>query len=109
MQLKICPGYEGGISTGQRQNWTYYGSGPASYSQTNGDALVLPTGVYLDSVTGCMDTTHTYILYAYPSVVGTTRATWTWKWYVAATGAEVANGVNLSTFNVQFQATGGEF
>lgn len=109
MQLKIVPGYEGGLSVGQRQKWTFYGTGPASYSQATGDVLLVPSGIYLDSVEFCMDSSGIYILAPAPSVVGTTRPTWTFDWYTAAGMTEVANGVNLSALSVQFSAWGGEF
>lgn len=109
MQPLPSKGYEGGLSVGQRQFWTYTGKGPTSYSQATGDVLTLPTGVYLDSVEPCMDTTHTYLLIPYPSAVGSTRAAWSFKWYTAAGMTEVTGATNLSTFNVQFGAWGGEF
>ena len=109
MQPQVVKGYEGGLSVGQRQKWTYYGSGPASYSQTTGDVISVPPGVYLDSIEPCMDTTHTYLLVPYPSTVGSTRAVWSFKWYTAAGMTEVAPGTNLSTFSAQFSAWGGEF
>ena len=109
MQLKIVPGYEGGIYAGQRQKWSFYGSGPSSYSQTTGDVLSLPNGVYLDSIAPCMDTTHTYLVVPYPSVVGSTRATWSFKWYTASGMTEVTGATDLSGKSVQFDAWGGEF
>jgi hypothetical protein len=109
VQLKIVPAYEGGITVGQKLLYTLYGSGPASYSQTTGDVLSLPYGIYLDSVDVCMDTTHTYLLVPYPSVVGSDRITWSFKWYTAAGMTEVAGLTNLSTFSAQFAARGGNF
>jgi hypothetical protein len=109
VQVKTAKGYDGGLAVGQRQKFTYQGSGPASYSQTTGDVITTPFGVYLDDIYPCMDTTHTYFLIPYPSAINTTRATWTFKWFTAAGMTEVGNGVNLSAFQVQFGAFGGEF
>jgi hypothetical protein len=102
-------GYDGGLSVGQRQFSAFHGSGPTSYSQATGDVIQTVPGIYLDNMSPCMDSTGTYYLIPFPSAVDTTRATWTFKWYVAATMAQVGNGVNLSTFNVQFGAWYGEF
>ena len=109
MQVKTAKGYDGGLSVGQRQKFTYKGTGPKSYSQTTGDIITLPFGVYLDDVYPCMDTTGTYLLVPYPSAVDTTRATWTFKWFTAAGMTQVANATDLSSFSVQFGAFGGEF
>lgn len=109
MQLNLLSAYAGGISVGQRQLFVYFAIGPASYSQTTRDPVSLPNGVYLDAMNECMDTTGTYEIIFYPSATNTTRASWIASWWVAATGAEVANGVNLSGFKIQFGANGGEF
>lgn len=108
MQVSIVKGYEGGLSVGQRQKWTYYGSGPASYLAA-GDTILTPPGVYLDDLKPCMDTTGVYLAVPFPSVVGSTRATWAFKYYTANGMTIVAPGTNLSTFNFQFGAWGGEF
>lgn len=110
MQVKIVPGYEGGISTGQRQRWVFYGTGPAIYSTSTFDPILLPNGIYIDSIKPCMDTTHTYIAFPFPSAVGTTRATWTFRWFTAASMAEVTNSSTaLAAIVVQFEVCGGEF
>lgn len=108
MQGTIVKGYEGSIEIGQRALYVMYGSGPASYSQTTGDALTPPAGFYVDFVEGSMSVSKTYFVRAFPSAVGS-RATWTFKWYVTSGGAEVANAVNLSTESVQFLLVGGAF
>jgi hypothetical protein len=109
VQASIVKGYEGGLAVGQRQKWTYYGSGPASYAQATGDPISVPPGVYLDSVEACMDTTGTYIAVPFPTTVGSTRATWSFLYFTASGMVKVGNAVNLSTFNFQFSAWGGEF
>ena len=108
MQLSLLSTYEGGISVGQRQMFVYTAAGPAAYSQTTGDALSVPTGVYLDANPPCVDTTGTYMVVFVPSVVGT-RVTWTARWYTLSGMTQVANATNLSAVNVQFGAQGGEF
>jgi hypothetical protein len=109
VQLNLLSAYAGGISVGQRQLFVYSAVGPASYSQTTQDPVALPTGVYLDAMNECLDTTGTYEVIFYPSATNTTRATWTAVWFVVATAAQVANGVNLSGVKIQFSANGGEF
>lgn len=109
MQARTSKGYAGGLSVGQRQKFTFFGSGPTSYSQTTGDVIVPPYGVYIDDIYPCMDTTHTYFLIPYPNAVATTRATWSFKWFTAAGMTEVANATDLSGFSVQFGAFAGEF
>lgn len=113
MQLSIVKGYEGAISIGQKQRFGFYGSGPASYVQVTatggGDPLLTPFGLYLDQVDACMDTTGVYVLLPVPTVVGSTRAAWRWAWFTASGMTQVAASTNLSTYNVQFGAGGGEF
>ena len=109
MQANIVKGYEGGLSVGQRQKWTFYGAGPTSAptNAASADAISVPPGIYLDSVEVCMDTTGTIIAVPFPSTVGSTRATWKFLYYTAITMA-LATG-NLSAYNFQFSAWGGEF
>lgn len=107
MQANILGPYP--VTTGQREAFVFYGTGPASYSQTTGDAILLPNGIYLDAVNGAMSVSKTYYTRVYPSAVGTTRASWVIKWYVVATAAEVANAVDLSAESIQFEAFGGTF
>lgn len=108
MQLSLLSTYEGGISVGQRQMFVYTASGPASYSQTNGDALSVPTGVYLDAIPPAVDTTGVYMVIFVPSVTGT-RVTWTARYYTLSGMTQVANATNLAAINFQFGAQGGEF
>lgn len=94
---------------GQREILVVNGTGPASYSQTNGDAILLPPGLYIDWVpSGGLTVSKTYYVRAYPSALGQ-RSAWTLKWYVTSTAAEVAGAVNLSAESVQFIMIGGEF
>lgn len=110
MQASIVKGYEGGLTVGQRKKWTFYGTGPASYSTSTFDPISFPVGMYIDSVEPCMDTTHTYIAFPFPSVVGSTRATWTFRWFTAAGMTEVTNNsTSLAAIVVQFTAWGGDF
>lgn len=109
MQLNLLSAYAGGIYVGQRQQFVYSAIGPASYSQTNGDVVSLPTGVYLDEIRSAIDTTGTYMVVFVPSTTNTTRATWTARWYTLAGMTQVANATNLSAIAVQFGAQGGEF
>ena len=108
MQVSVVKGYEGGLSVGQRQKWTYYGAGPTSYLAA-GDVILTPPGVYLDAIDACMDTTGTYIAVPFPTTVGSTRATWAFKYYTANGMTVVTAATNLSTYNFQFSAWGGEF
>ena len=111
MQLKPTPGYEGGISIGQRKLWSMFnnGGGPTSYSQTTGDAVSGPPNEYFDFIASAMTVSKTYLVRFYPSAVNTTRASWVAKWYVISTGAEVNNSTNLSAEFIQTLAMGGEF
>lgn len=109
MNVSRSKGYSGGISVGDRQFWTYWGTGPASYNQTTGDVISVGQGVYIDTVDVCMDTTGTYIAVPFPSTVGTSRATWAFKYFTASGMVAVAPGTNLSTFSFQFGTWGGEF
>ena len=109
MQLKIVPGYEGGIVIGQRKTYVFYGNGPKSYANPGGDPLSGPFSEYIDYVAPTMSVSKTYEINFFPSTVGTTRATWTAKWYVVSTGAEVAGATDLSGESIQFMALAGEF
>jgi hypothetical protein len=96
-----------------------YGTNPpSSYSQTTRDPVNSPaTGDYIAFPMGGVETlSKTYRVEFYPSAVGVIRAGaqnlpgalqvagWTARWFVVSTGAEVGNGVNLSTEVVQFGA-----
>lgn len=109
MQLSILSAYSGGIAIGQRKLFVYSATGPASYNQTTGDAVVAPIGEYIDAMFEAMSVSKTYKILFYPSAVGSTRASWVAKWYVISTGAEVANAVNLSGESIQSAFLGGEF
>ena len=109
MQLSILSAYSGGIAIGQRRLFCFSAVGPTSYSQTTGDAVVAPIGEYIDSINGAITVSRTYVVRFAPSAVGTTRASWTARWFVIATGAEVANAVNLSAESIQTFYIGGEF
>jgi len=94
---------------GQRELLVANGTGPKSYSQTTGDAILLPPGLYIDWVSsGGLTVSKTYYTRAYPAALGG-RAAWTFKWYVTATAAEVAGAVDLSAEQLQFIMIGGEF
>jgi len=108
MQPKIVPGYEGGVSIGQRQLFCFYATGKSSYASSAGDAVSFPAGIYIDAIFPTMTVSKTYEVRFYPSVTGTSRASWVSKWYVISTGAE-ANSVDLSGEYIQFGALGGEF
>lgn len=106
MQLTLLSGYPDLV--GRRQDFVGYGTGPASYSQTTGDAL--QQFQYEGSFDFVEDTpqdpTGTYYAKARPSAVGA-RATWSLHWFVVATNAEVANGINLSTYSLQVSGKSG--
>jgi hypothetical protein len=109
VQLQTVKGYEGGLTIGQRKAYVFYANGPAAYANPAGDPLLPPSGLYLDIVNDTMSVSKNYFVDFFPSAVGSTRATWTAKYFVAATGLEVANGVNLSAEQFQFLAFGGDF
>jgi hypothetical protein len=109
VQLLTAKGYEGGLTIGQRKAFVFYANGPTSYANPAGDVVSAPSGLYLDAVNDTMSVSKLYFVEFYPSSVGSTRATWTAKYFVAATALEVANGVNLSAEQFQFLAFGGDF
>jgi hypothetical protein len=85
---------------GQRGLFGMYGSGPASYSPTTGDVLSMPDFYYLDAVFGDpLSVSKNYYVRPFPSTVGTTRATWAWKWYYAGSAGQGlgVDGVVIST------------
>lgn len=108
MKLTLFKGYPDLI--GRRQAFCGSGPGPSSYSQATGDPLSLTAYErYFDCVNETpQDPTGTYFAQARPTLAGA-RATWSLHWYVVSTGAEVANGVNLSTFNVIVSGYMGEY
>lgn len=109
MQLSILQAYSGGIAIGQRKLFAFSATGPASYNQTTKDAVAAPIGEYIDCMFEAMSVSKTYKILFCPSAVGTTRASWVAVWFVIATGAEVANAVNLSGESIQSAFLGGEF
>jgi hypothetical protein len=107
MQLTMLTGYPDNV--GRRHIWAGYGNGPANYQQAAKDPLAQPRfQFYFDTVFPAVTTSGTYIVYGIASGVGA-RLEWTLKWVVAATGAEVANGTNLSAQHVQLGGFGGQF
>lgn len=89
------------------------GSGPSSYSQTNGDVVYnAATSEYLSVVNACVTKSGTYTLLPRPTTTGQVRAGapsatqsgWTWHWYTTAGMTEVSNAVDLSAEVVQFSA-----
>lgn len=108
MNVTLLHGYPDYV--GKRFIWAGYGIGPSSYSQTTGDAFVVPGFQYqIDTVqSGGLSVSGTYFVRAKPSLGGA-RATWVLKWYVTSTNAEVANAVDLSAETVQFGGFGGRY
>jgi hypothetical protein len=107
MQLTPLPGYPDLI--GRRQVYVGYGAGPASYSQTTGDVLIVPGyEKYIDCILeAAQDPTGTYYAVGRPNAVGF-RATWSLHWFNCSNSVEVANATNLSTFNLQISLLLGE-
>lgn len=83
---------------------------PASYSRTTGDPVTLSNPrLYIDLLESGMQTIDgTYYVQARPSATGS-RSSWAYHWFVTATGAEVANAVNLSTETIQVGGFCGQF
>ena len=92
-------------------------AGPTSYSQTTRDPVANPgQGDYIAFPITAETLSKTYRVEFYPTSVGQLRAGgtnipgavavsgWTARWFVAATGAEVAAAVNLSAEQLQFGA-----
>jgi hypothetical protein len=110
MFITLNPGYPDLL--GRRAAFVGYGAGPVSYvaggSGTAGDPVSIP-GKYIDVVLECPeDPTGTYFAVGRPSAVGP-RATWYLRYFVSATGLEVANGTNLSTYNFVVSGFYGEY
>lgn len=109
---------------GKRFAFVGYGNGPASYVNsgtfsTSGDPVNAPNyttpstvgfGQYIDLISGNYITTDgTYIVRFTSTGVGN-RQTWVAHWYpISTAGTETANGVNLSTKQVQFGGFGGVY
>jgi len=114
VQVTILPAYAGGIEIGQRKLFLGSGTGPASYSNVassggTGDIITMPFGFYIDFPFVCMTKSGNFMLIAFPSAVGTSRATWAFKWFQVSNFTEVANTTNLSAESVQFPVLGGDF
>ncbi len=108
MQLTMMKGYPDFV--GRRKIFCGFGSGPTSYNQTTGDVVQsLGYEQYIDIILeAAQDPTGTYFAVGRPSANGP-RATWSLHWFVVATGAEVANAVNLSTFSLQVAGFMGQY
>ena len=81
-------------------------SGPASYVQ-GGDSISPPSFGFNSTIwalVGSVDHTNTYRIEARPLNNGVTQ--WQLVWIVMATGVEVADAVNLSTYTVRLVAHG---
>lgn len=108
MQGIVMPGYEGGVTLGQRKLVVFTGKGPASYNTTTKDALQIQTFPYIDFVNDSVAVSKNYVVEWTPSVAGP-RATWAGIWISVATGLEVAPGTNLSGESIIGQCFGGDF
>jgi hypothetical protein len=107
MQLEFLIGYPDNV--GRRHIWAGHGTGPANYQQAAKDPISIPKfQFYIDVLFPATTVSGTYVVYGMPSGVGP-RQDWKLKWVVAATGAEVANGTNLSAQQVQLGGFGGQF
>jgi len=114
MQLTLLKGSPDYV--GRRFIFAGYGNGPKSYvntgaNATSGDIVnsqALGFERYIDSITGDLAVSGTYYVHAQSSGVGA-RQTWRFRWFVTATNAEVANGVDLSAEQVQVSGMGGDY
>lgn len=108
MLLTFLKGYPDFV--GKRAIGVGFGTGPASYSQTTGDAVSLPLpNWYIDAIGGSSNSVSgTYYVRPQPAGTGPRQA-WVLHWYVTATNAEVANAVNLSAEKVQVSANIGQY
>lgn len=108
MQVTLLHGYPDRI--GRRAAWVGVGNGPASYVGGNTPTDQILVGVFqfqIDSVTDIsISASGTYYAVAQPSVAGV-RATWNLRYFTTATGAEVANGTNLSAQSFVISGFGG--
>lgn len=99
-----------------RVKWTFMDhTGPASYV-TGGETFPTQTayggpnnaglsGVYF--IASCWSWDGTYYVQMKPAAAGSVRGTAQLVWYVAATGAQVANATNLSGETVRLLIFGG--
>lgn len=128
MQLELLSGYPDNI--GRRHAWVGFGTGPTSYQQATKDIIFFPRQTfYIDAIIPALSynpTTGvigTYIVYGVPAPLGPLapngvaagvsgvgpRLVWALKWCLASSGAEVANGTNLSGQQVQLAGFGGQY
>lgn len=105
---------------GSRDVWGGHGviflnyTGPSAYANPGGDeidSVGAPSGNQtglrnIDSVFPAVSVSGTYFIIAGPSSIGPTK-TWNLHWYVGTTGAEVANGVDLSAETAIIGVVGG--
>ena len=86
-------------------------SGVTSYQNGTGDTIYPSTLGFFNAILTplevSLDTTGTYYAQFQSTGLGLIgTAGWKIRWYVAATGAEVANGTNLSAISVKMSALG---
>lgn len=95
---------------GRRGIFVGTATGPASYSQTTGDPVTVALNpYYIDAFCGMVTSVSgNYSVQFHPTTTGT-RASWVAVWFVVATGAQVANAVNLSAEKIQVGFFGGQF
>lgn len=107
MQLTLLHGYPDLM--GKRFGFVGYGNGPKSYA-TGGDQVTLPGFQnYIDLLmSGGFAVSKTYYVDAVQAAVGP-RQVWRLIWTVAATDAEVGNGVDLSAESIQVGGFGGVY
>lgn len=108
MQAKVLPGYEGGLTVGQRKVAGFTATGPTSYNTSTKDAFLFTALSYIDFVQDSVSVSKNYVVAFVPSVAGP-RASWAAIWIAVATGLEVTSGTNLSAESIIGQAWGGDF
>jgi hypothetical protein len=107
MNLQLYKGYPDRI--GKRLAFAGFGTGPTSYSQATRDPVSINAFQnYIDVLHGAITVSGTFTVQPIPSGPGP-RQTWKLRWIVFATGAEVANGVNLSAETVVLGGLGGTY
>ena len=110
MQVTLFHGYPDRV--GKRCTWCGTGPGPKSYVGGNSptdQVLVGPFQFQIDSVTDVsISSTGTHYAVAQPSVAGI-RATWNLRYFITATGVEVANAVDLSAESFIVSGFGGTY
>lgn len=107
MELTLLKGYPDRV--GRRFIFSGNATGPTSYSTTTGDVVTgLPYNNVVDVIFPSMTVSRTYEVRFYPSALGA-RVTWAARWYTISTGAEVANGTDLSAEQIQVGGFGGTY